>query len=62
MGDRLYEAKDKTRPDAYDELHCDIGGTKLFFTPSGRVHRCYKLTEDETLFGLDLSVHSIAVA
>jgi len=53
---------EKVRPDACDELHCDIGGTKLFFTPSGRVHRCYKLTDDETLFGPDLRVHSIAAA
>jgi radical SAM protein with 4Fe4S-binding SPASM domain len=53
---------EKARADACDELHCDIGGTKLFFTPAGRVHRCYKLTEDESLFGLDLSAHGIAAA
>ena len=53
---------EKAGPEACDELHCDIGATKLFFTPSGRVHRCYKLTEDESLFGLDLNVHSIAQA
>jgi radical SAM protein with 4Fe4S-binding SPASM domain len=53
---------EKGERDTCDELHCDIGGTKLFFTPAGRVHRCYKLTEDETLFGLDLSVHGIASA
>ncbi len=48
--------------EACDDLHCDIGGTKLFFTPEGRTHRCYKLTDDAGLYGLDLRTHSIAAA
>jgi len=42
--------------------HCDIGKTKLFFDPFGRVHRCYKLLKDKTLFGPDLRKVSVAAA
>jgi radical SAM protein with 4Fe4S-binding SPASM domain len=42
--------------------NCDIGMTKMFFMPDGRVHRCYKLTEDDRLGGKDLRSCSVASA
>ena len=42
--------------------NCDIGKTKLFFDPFGRVHRCYKLLHDTSLFSADLRHVSIAAA
>jgi MoaA/NifB/PqqE/SkfB family radical SAM enzyme len=53
---------EKEGDDACSGIHCDIGATKLFFTPAGRVHRCYKLTSDEALFGADLNEVGIAEA
>jgi radical SAM protein with 4Fe4S-binding SPASM domain len=45
-----------------DAPNCDIGKTKLLFDPYGRVHRCYKLLHDKSLYGSDLKVTSIAAA
>ena len=42
--------------------NCDIGMTKMFFMPDGTVHRCYKLTEDDSLGGKDLRTCSVAAA
>ena len=42
--------------------NCDIGMTKMFFMPDGKVHRCYKLTEDDSLGGKDLRSCSVASA
>lgn len=42
--------------------HCDVGMTKMFFLPDGVVHRCYKLTADARLRGLDLKQVSVARA
>jgi radical SAM protein with 4Fe4S-binding SPASM domain len=42
--------------------NCDIGVTKLFFLPDGTVHRCYKLTADTSLCGLNLKHVSVARA
>lgn len=42
--------------------NCDIGMTKMFFMPDGRVHRCYKLTDDASLTGKDLRSCSVASA
>lgn len=44
------------------DYHCDVGMTKLFFLPDGVVHRCYKLTADVRLRGLDLKEVSVARA
>lgn len=43
-------------------FHCDIGQTKLLILPDGVVHRCYKLTSDRSLRGLDLNQVSLARA
>ena len=53
---------EKGETDSCAGSHCDIGHTKLFFTPAGRVHRCYKLTDDSTLLGPDLTEVGIAEA
>jgi len=45
-----------------DAPNCDIGKTKLFFDPFGRVHRCYKLLHEESLFGPDLRTVGVAEA
>ena len=45
-----------------DAPNCDIGKTKLFFGPFGRVHRCYKLLHDPGLYGPDLRRTSLAAA
>ncbi len=44
------------------DYHCDVGLTKMFFLPDGVVHRCYKLTADVRLQGLDLKQVSVARA
>jgi len=44
------------------DFHCDIGMTKLLFTSRGKVHRCYKLLEDQELAGSDLNHVSVAEA
>lgn len=44
------------------DYHCDVGMTKMFFLPDGVVHRCYKLTADARLQGLDLKQVSVARA
>lgn len=41
-------------------FHCDIGQTKLLILPDGVVHRCYKLTSDASLRGMDLKEVSLA--
>jgi pyrroloquinoline quinone biosynthesis protein E len=56
------ELFEKPGAGSLDGFHCDIGQTKLFFLPNGIVHRCYKLTEDETLRGADLRRVSVAKA
>lgn len=53
---------EKGQDDSCAGSHCDIGHTKLFFTPAGRVHRCYKLTDDSALLGPDLTKVGIAEA
>ena len=53
---------DKAAEGECSGVHCDIGATKLFFTPSGRVHRCYKLTHDHSLNGPSLTEVGIAEA
>lgn len=53
---------DKAGEGECSSIHCDIGATKLFFTPSGRVHRCYKLTDDHSLDGPSLTDIGIAEA
>jgi molybdenum cofactor biosynthesis enzyme MoaA len=53
---------EKNPDEGCNKIHCDIGATKMFFTPAGRVHRCYKLTDDATLFGPDLNELTIARA
>ncbi|VAW71965.1 hypothetical protein MNBD_GAMMA12-2978 [hydrothermal vent metagenome] len=39
---------------------CDIGISKLLFSPDGSVHRCYKLLNDKRLTGENLSKVSVA--
>ncbi len=39
---------------------CDIGISKLLFSPDGSVHRCYKLLNDDRLAGENLSEVSVA--
>jgi radical SAM protein with 4Fe4S-binding SPASM domain len=56
------ELFDKLGAGARAEFQCDIGATKLFFLPNGKVHRCYKLVDDESLMGKDLREVSVAEA
>lgn len=41
-------------------FHCDIGQTKLLILPDGVIHRCYKLTSDASLRGMDLKEVTLA--
>jgi radical SAM protein with 4Fe4S-binding SPASM domain len=43
-----------------DHAHCEIGISKLFFLPDGRIHRCYRLASDQSFAGPDLSTASLA--
>ncbi len=56
------ELFEPTSPDDPGRAYCDIGITRLFFLPDGRVHRCYRLLFDETLVGADLTTASVAEA
>ena len=66
MRDRLERAFPRLRVERYVEasneggFHCDIGQTKLLILPDGVIHRCYKLTSDTSLRGLDLKEVSLA--
>ncbi len=56
------ELFEPTSPDDCDRAYCDIGISRLFFLPDGRVHRCYRLLSDEALAGPDLESTSLAEA
>jgi radical SAM protein with 4Fe4S-binding SPASM domain len=66
MRDKLQRILPGLRVERYVEasniggFHCDIGQTKLLILPDGVIHRCYKLTSDSSLRGLDLKHVSLA--